>query len=96
MKSNSESADAVAAKELEARELVLRAAGLLKSLGPDRERIGWMLEDSLIYLDELCEEAVELPQVDALAWDMPRASAPAAKRRAAASKRRAAGAEDSF
>ncbi len=36
-----------------AREHIQRAAAALGSLGPDAQRIGWMLEDSLMYLDEL-------------------------------------------
>ena len=39
-------------KEEQAREAVLYAAQLLKSLGPEKARIGWMLEDTLMYLDE--------------------------------------------
>ncbi|MCB0322168.1 MAG: hypothetical protein KDD69_01310 [Bdellovibrionales bacterium] len=40
-------------REAQAREHVQAAAQILKSLGPDRTRIGWMLEDTLMYLDEL-------------------------------------------
>ena len=38
-------------KVAEARECVERAALLLKTLGADFERVGWMLEDMLIYID---------------------------------------------
>ena len=35
---------------------VTAAAQLLKPLGPDKERIGWLLEDVLSYLDEREEQ----------------------------------------
>ena len=35
------------------REYILAAAQILKALGPEKARVGWMLEDSLMYLDEL-------------------------------------------
>lgn len=34
------------------KEHVAAASGLLKPLGGDFERVAWMLEDSLMYLDE--------------------------------------------
>lgn len=36
-----------------AREHIQHAAAALSSLGPEAKRIAWMLEDSLMYLDEL-------------------------------------------
>ena len=37
---------------LEAREHVTAASLLLKPLGGEYERISWMLEDSLVYIDQ--------------------------------------------
>lgn len=39
--------------DAQVREYVTAAATILKTLGPDRSRIGWMLEDALEYLDEI-------------------------------------------
>ena len=35
------------------REQVRSAARILKTLGPDKSRVGWLLEDTLTYLDEI-------------------------------------------
>lgn len=40
----------------EVREQVSQAARVLKTLGPDKSRIGWLLEDTLMYLDEVGAE----------------------------------------
>ncbi len=37
----------------EVRGQVRNAARILKTLGPDKSRIGWLLEDTLTYLDEI-------------------------------------------
>jgi hypothetical protein len=39
----------------EVRELVGAAVGILKKLGSEKERLAWMLEDTLSYLDEMKE-----------------------------------------
>ena len=36
----------------EVREHLSCAAGILERLGPDCERIGWIVEDTLMYIDE--------------------------------------------
>ena len=38
------------------REYVSRAAQILQSLGPEYERVAWLLEDTLSYLEEVDEE----------------------------------------
>jgi hypothetical protein len=35
------------------KELVGQAAVMLKSLSPEHARLGWILEDTLMYLDEI-------------------------------------------
>ena len=35
-----------------AKEHVIAAAVILKSLGPDMSRVAWMLEDSLTFIDQ--------------------------------------------
>ncbi len=37
---------------LEAKELVLAASAILAKLGPEMERVSWMLEDTVMYIDE--------------------------------------------
>lgn len=49
---------------LEVRELVQAAVGRLKALGPEHERVGWLLEDALCYLDEIGMSEVVLPVSD--------------------------------
>jgi hypothetical protein len=39
--------------EQRVRELVTEASAVLHGLGPDRSRIAWILEDALMYLDEI-------------------------------------------
>jgi hypothetical protein len=39
------------------KELVGHAAVLLKSLSPEHSRLAWMLEDTLMYLDEIDESS---------------------------------------
>jgi hypothetical protein len=36
----------------EARQHVLSAATILKNIGPEMGRVGWLLEDVLTYIDE--------------------------------------------
>jgi hypothetical protein len=43
----------VAQLEQRVRELVTEASSVLHGLGPDRSRIAWILEDALMYLDEI-------------------------------------------
>jgi hypothetical protein len=40
----------------EVEELVAKAAGILSSLGPNYQRIAWLLEDAVSYLDELAPD----------------------------------------
>ncbi len=51
-------------QEQRVRELVSEAASMLHVLGPDRARIAWILEDALMYLDEISiseRESAALP-----------------------------------
>lgn len=36
----------------EVRELIAKASAILKKMGPHYERVGWLVEDSLGFLDE--------------------------------------------
>lgn len=46
-----------------AKEHVYLAAGILRKLGPGEERVAWLLEDALNYLDDVAleEHREELP-----------------------------------
>ncbi|MCB0359895.1 MAG: hypothetical protein KDD44_09670 [Bdellovibrionales bacterium] len=48
---------------IEAREHILAAAALLEPFGPDFERVAWMLEDTLMYVDEALQlETTDRPK----------------------------------
>ena len=53
----------------DAKELIVQAAKMLSSLGPEFERISWMLEDSIMYVDEL--EGMQSNQRAFIASDIP-------------------------
>lgn len=64
------------------RSYVHQASQLLKSLDADRARVGWLLEDALMYLEEIDTDAL-FDRIDPIDIDqaiqLPRTSATAGK-----------------
>jgi hypothetical protein len=53
------------------RESISEASSLLRNLGGEHERVAWLLEDSLMYLDEIGTEDLSLPQAAKLFIELP-------------------------
>ena len=48
----------------EAREHIAHAAGILKKLGPAYSTVSWMVEDVLMYVDNVSSDSVSVPFSD--------------------------------
>jgi len=45
----------------QAKEHIEAAAVVLSPLGPEFERVSWLLEDTLVYIDQACEKETSAP-----------------------------------